>query len=337
MSADGSMPMNDRKPKGRWARSVLVLAAWTQLGVGSVAADSLRVAAEPSGCDTVENGLLVADDELVGSILFCPSSGPSFSTCRIAKLERDERAAPEGEPPSKLLALQDVEGLATEGDVVYLIGSHQGKSGGKRRQDREFLVRAKWKKDKEELEVRDAQYELLGRLVDSLKDHLAQGHPLLGDEPDLGQVNVEGLAVCDDQLLLGLRAPLDRQRHALILAADADEWLTAPAAFEPEVMSVDLQGAGVRGLECGERGLVILSGPASDAPGPVAAIYSYDLETGAIVRAPRQVQSLVQTRSGSAPEGICALGANRWVVVAEAEGGGEAEIMLGTWQRPGTP
>lgn len=137
--------------------------------------------------------------------------------------------------------------------------------------------------------------------------------------------------MCGDRLFLGLRAPVDREARALILAADSEEWMTTPASFEPQVINVDLQGAGVRGLECGDRGLVILSGPLSDAPGPAAAIYSYDLETGAVARAPAKAQSLLQTRSGSAPEGICELGANRWAVVAEAEGAAGPEIMLGTW------
>lgn len=157
--------MRDRKHQTTLTRSLLILAAWTQLGVSPVVADPLEVAAEPSACDTVENGLLVGDDELVGSVLFCPSTGPKFSACRIAKLERDEQAAPEGEPPSKLVALQDIEGLATKGDTVYLVGSHQGKTGGRRRRDREFLVRAEWKKDKEELKIREAQYELFAILV----------------------------------------------------------------------------------------------------------------------------------------------------------------------------
>lgn len=290
-------------------------------------ADPLVVTAEPSACAAVDGGVLVADDELVGSVYFCDQGAPP-SVCRVAKLKRDNAGAVDGEPPSKLVPLQDIEGLGGSGKKVFLIGSHQGSD--KRRKDREFLLEAKWKADDDELEIKRAQYGLFERLVAALQTHLAPDDPLRATTPDPSRLNIEGITTCGDDLFLGLRSPRDPQGRALLLRAKLDDWFAAEPS--PEVLAVDLGGAGVRALDCSGPNLIVLSGPESDAPGPATTLWAYQ-PGKAPVPAPDEVQALLRPKCGEklAAEGVCSLGGAKWMAVAEAEGSEGATVLSFSW------
>ena len=206
---------------------------------------------ETSASTFVGKKLLIADDELVGSVLQCPEPLLTPWNCGIAKVQRKrKKSRPHTEQP-RLAAVQDIEGLASDRDkIVFLVGSHEGKDG-ERRSDREFLIRADWDDEEKELEWLWS-YEGLARDFQKAFQSIGEEFKLT-DMKIHEEFNIEGLAYRSVKentgiLYVGLRAPLTSDGEALILAYDLDP-SRPPADFSFTTHRADLRDREIRGLD----------------------------------------------------------------------------------------
>lgn len=141
--------------------------------------------------------------------------------------------------------VDDIEALALAGDRPWVVGSQSANKEGKVRPLRERVALLGQPAFTPDLTTCPACIQARGRA------------------PNRGGLNVEGAAVWDGRLWLGLRAPLEGDR-ALLLQTDADP--SKPTAFTvTRAMPVDLGGLGVRELVPWKQGLLVIAGPVDDA------------------------------------------------------------------------
>ena len=204
---------------------------------------------ETSASAVVGKQLLIADDELVGAVLQCPEPLLTPWNCGIAKVQRQRKKSRPYTKQPRLAAIQDIEGLASDRDkIVFLVGSHESK-GGVRRSDREFLIRANWDDEENELDWLWS-YEGLARDFQKAFHDIGAVFELT-DRKILEEFNVEGLAYSPVTretgiLYVGLRAPLTPDGEAIILAYNID--LNSPR-MDFTTLRVNLGGFEIRGLD----------------------------------------------------------------------------------------
>lgn len=179
----------------------------------------------------------------------------------------------------------DIEGLSVDGRRLWIAGSHSrgrkkgGKSseGLKPRGPRGFLGFIELSGDSETpiegsgamLPIDDNGNELIACLAE---DQRFRPSLDLGDKEN--GLNIEGLAVRDGRVLLGLRGPLIEGKAVILeIAVQQTKRQLAlrtfgegGAAFRAHLL--DLDGLGIRDLAVDDAGLLILAGPNVSAPGP---------------------------------------------------------------------
>jgi hypothetical protein len=177
----------------------------------------------------------------------------------------------------------DVEGIACRGSTCYVLGSHA-------------LVRKKLDDDKKQ-ESNRKQLEQIEH--EPSRDHLfrfslsadgqAEGvrslnlRQLLSGDRVLGPfvripskengLDLEGLAVVDDDLYVGLRGPVLRGNLVPVLRLRFDD----PRAYD--LRYVPLDGLGIRELAPVSDGFLVIAGPVGDAPLP-CRLYHWDGRDG---------------------------------------------------------
>ena len=295
---------------------------------------------ELSGADRVTGGLFVADDELVGSVLFVPADVVEKNTtplaARLIKIDRGWKASEPNTPGvPNLLAVQDIEGIATDGkERVYLLGSHQPKDRKEkewpaprpiRRKDREFLLECKWDIEQGELRLRAVAPDFAALAVRSLA---AAGIKVELTDTTLGSdFNAEGLAYnsAAKQLFVGLRSPVEKGK-ALVLAGAVDDFFKPQADTTLAVHQLDLGGAGVRSLhhDAVSGRILILAGAAGEEK-TVPTLWAWE---GTAAAAPRAVLKLEGQGYGpGTPEGICRDNAGNLVLTWDIDTGINATIQ----------
>ena len=143
-------------------------------------------------------------------------------------------------PVSLPAEVDDIEALALAGAGYWVVGSHSTNKDGEARPLRERLL------------APDGTLTPLA-LAACPACVAAQGRA-----PNAGGFNIEGAAVWDGALWLGLRAPLAPDGRAQLLRLDA-------AGAVTEVAPLDLGGLGVRELVPDGDGLLVVAGPTADA------------------------------------------------------------------------
>ena len=186
-------------------------------------------------------GLLLADNEVSGHLLRASVDGAMAG------------GSADGVPLP--FPVEDVEALAADGEAVWVLGSHSRNKAGDRKPLRERIVQLQnggstlWRVD--------------------WTGCAACGDPAAPNQPGAG-LNVEGAAVWNAQLWLGLRAPLIDGGMAQLVELMPG---VVSGVFSVRSTSIDLGGLAVRDLavQPGNSGVLwILAGPASGkAPGAV--------------------------------------------------------------------
>lgn len=128
-------------------------------------------------------------------------------------------------------------------------------------------------------------------------------------------IDIEGLAYRDGQLFVGFRGPVLRENYVPVMVFDFDH----PKSYR--LRFVRLQGQGIRDMVALDNGLLIVSGPINDAPGPFCLwwwdgedqIPGKDRKVGPTVRLGE-----VSTPGGARVEGLALLGSS----------GDAVEVML---------
>ena len=161
----------------------------------------------------------------------------------------------------------DLEGMAKfDATNFFALTSHSRTKKGKRKAEREQLMFAAFKPNRIDILKK---WSLREQVIQLLEKELAKELDMRIVEsasPDEGGLNIEGLALLEEKLYLGLRSPLTKSGKALILVINNAKALLegATPAFD-NVISVDLSGNGIRGLDTRKNGLLILAGSSTDA------------------------------------------------------------------------
>lgn len=145
--------------------------------------------------------------------------------------------------------LDDLEGLtADHNGYIYITTSHSSLKNGKRRHNREQLIRFRVVGDT----VQDVS------TVKTLRDELSQSKSLTaaikaktGKNPDFDTLNIEGLTYAHkaDDLLLGLRAPMAGESAIIVPIQNPAEVFEKNAApLFGKTIFLNLGGGGIRSL-----------------------------------------------------------------------------------------
>ncbi len=208
---------------------------------------------------------------------------------------------------------QDIEGLARFGeDKFLLLTSMSLTKKGKYKAERDQLTVLKLTAH-QTLEAQ-ASISLRSRLLDHLEGQLGEkiDRKIMREAlPDLGGLNVEGLAYSCGTIYLGLRSPVTKSGEAIIVPLTG--FGTPSEKLLPPFL-VSIGGRGVRGLEethgCG---MMVLSGPTGDAH-KVSFALGYFAEGTYVINILRDFQKLLR------PEGLTYLG-DELIFVQDFEAG----------------
>ena len=162
----------------------------------------------------------------------------------------------------------DIEGLATEGHNVYVVGSHSSKRkkidpSESYKKNRKTFFDKKIKEEKN----RDWLFHL--KLSDEgvvqTKEHITL-RKIIKNDPVLktfikipskeNGVDIEGIAVKDSWLYLGFRGPVLRDNYVPVMKLKFDD-----AEKTNELLYVNLNGRGIRDIASVSDGFLILAGP----------------------------------------------------------------------------
>ena len=202
---------------------------------------------EASGVTAVPgtDGVLFVDDNTSDAVYWMRIDG---SGAQVGTVER----VPLG------VAVADPEGITNDGTSFYVVGSQSKVKG----QQGAGLVRFKF--DAESKRVRDLER------VDDLAS------VLLGKLPELARLakgeglNIEAIAwdARHGRLLLGLRGPLDGSRAIVVPLAVSSGGSFAAASLkvgDGGLIRMDLGGKGIRSLEAGDGGEMLVIAGATDS------------------------------------------------------------------------
>jgi hypothetical protein len=169
----------------------------------------------------------------------------------------------------------DIEGIAVEGDYIYVVGSHSSKrktvesdkSHKKNRKtfhhkkiddetNRDWLYRIKV----------DAQMQLTEKKEITLRNILKK-HKVLKTFSQIPSkengIDIEGIAVVDDWIYVGFRGPVFRNNYVPVLKLKFDD-----PENTASLLWVNFGGGGIRDMAKTNDGFLIISGPVGDGPGP---------------------------------------------------------------------
>jgi len=167
----------------------------------------------------------------------------------------------------------DIEGIACEGNTVYVMGSHSWKREkveetnpyAKNRQSI-AIISSEPSRDQVFRFTLDAQGKVSSPIeVTSLRPIIDNDEVLktFRNVPSKENgVDIEGIATDGGQLHAGFRGPVLRENNTPIL-----RFTFAIPVVTTELLFVDLGGRGVRDLTRAKGGFLILAGPVGDGPG----------------------------------------------------------------------
>lgn len=215
---------------------------------------------EPSGVTQLSDGqiLVVDDDGLKPLSLFKLNRNKSFAQLNKVK---EFNFSP--------IDVDDLEALTIDqNDYVYAITSHSLDGKGKLNHKRNRLVRFTLN-HKKLAEI---------TMIENLRQWLITSYPELKKSSRIknvqndGGLNIEGLAYDknEQQLLIGLRSPLNKQDQAIIIPVSMNEPTFNNKLFNGkanELITLDLNGAGIRDFSYVQylNAFLILSGTSSDS------------------------------------------------------------------------
>jgi hypothetical protein len=166
--------------------------------------------------------------------------------------------------------LDDLEALALDAaGWLYALTSHSRSGSGAVKKARDKLVRFRVEADR----------MVAPSLVRELKPALAAAHPVLAAAAEIpevkgeGGLNIEAMEFSPDGgLLVGFRGPLLAGRALIARLENPAEMFEAgaPPRVSPELIALDLDGSGLRGMAWlpALAGYLLISGPVARQRGP---------------------------------------------------------------------
>jgi Protein of unknown function (DUF3616) len=227
----------------------------------------------------------------------CVPTAPPFTSCLIANDEKKyaQFFSIEGTSitPGAVIRLMDkdaagdpdAEGVAYDDGYFYVAGSHGRSRHGDRANDSSYVV-FRFPVDKSGVPpFKVSEDDVIGITSTArLRDAIRNGDVIkeFYNQPlASGGVNIEGIAVKDGRMHLGLRGP-SRQGQGFILSVDAAALFTPDGDLKAAVTPLALgQDTGIRDLAAVGDGILVLSGPVNDQA-VTPAIHHWNDKTGAL-------------------------------------------------------
>jgi hypothetical protein len=218
-------------------------------------------------------GDLAYEDELSGVafwgdfVIACPDEGAEFNVLRQSgsgfKLVRTVNLLPEDDEEEI-----DMEGCASDGRYVYIVGSHSLR----RKQVDDKKKYEKNRKRLTDVAPHPESYRLFrltldeeGKLASKEEISLAEilrGNEILQPYVEIpgkeNGIDIEGIAVRNGRLSVGFRGPVLRGNFVPVMSFAFDQ----PEAYE--LKFVPLDGRGIRDLLAVNEGFLMLAGPVGD-------------------------------------------------------------------------
>ena len=214
------------------------------------------------------SGVVVAGDYLVlgadegHSLQFLRRDGENGSwrlEKRLALAKRDQET--------------DIEAITANGGHLYVIGSHSArrkrlKPEHSLRKNRERMLQVQSDVARNRLFriAFDVDSGAVGKVEQIDLSKRLRKDPLLklfvGIPSKENGIDIEGLAFRDGRLYVGCRGPVLRDNYVPVMTLDFDR----PKQYS--LRFVRLDGQGIRDMVALAEGVLILSGPVNDAPGP---------------------------------------------------------------------
>jgi hypothetical protein len=217
-----------------------------------------------SAIEIVGDRLIVGADE-GNKIKILKHNGEGYAVERSIPLSNDNEI--------------DIEGIACEGSIVYVVGSHSAKrsqidADRTYEQNRTAIETVSLESQRDRLFRLDlnAEAEIEQTSLRSLMDR----HDLLQLFSKIPSkengIDIEGMAVRNGLLYIGFRGPVLRDNWVPILKCRF-----ATPINRADLVFINLGGRGIRDLTPVQDGFLILAGPVGDGPGSYQ-IYVWDGE-----------------------------------------------------------
>jgi len=294
---------------------------------------------------------LVIDDELTSAqrVTIANRTMTSGSSVELVGAGQAIGAAPalncdERKKPKDL----DGEAVAESGGTFYVIGSHGcGRSGGAFRPSSFLIVRLSPAgrvdlsyRVSEGIQALPQVRDFFGKRLQEIAAKPADDEgPATPARPDENGLNVEGMAVSNQRLWVGLRGPVVNCT-AYVVSMDADAVFDAEGRLDSRAHALALDpDHGVRDLaRLADGRMLVLSGPRTNA-GAGYSIWVFDPRSAA---APTKVHTFGPNEVSGKPEGLLVLaetpaGASVLVVQDGPVDGDPREIAIRIPPRAATP
>lgn len=165
----------------------------------------------------------------------------------------------------------DMEGLAADGNTLYVIGSHsrardQVRAGLTRQENHERLAEIDRRRESEQLFRIQFSDDGDAEAIEPISlDDLIQADSILGPFRQVPSkengVDIEGLTVRDGELYVGFRGPVLRDNFVPVMVFEFE----SPADYD--LRFVQLGGHGIRGMATVSNGFLLIGGPVGDGDG----------------------------------------------------------------------
>jgi Protein of unknown function (DUF3616) len=176
----------------------------------------------------------------------------------------------------------DIEGIACDGNTVYVVGSHSAKRSkidddATYEKNHQKIEKVVPEPDRDRLfhfsldadgHAQNLEETSLRNIIDSKK--VLKDFSLLPSKEN--GVDIEGIAIYKQQLYIGFRGPVLRENWVPVLKCRFAKPVT-----DAELVYVRLDGLGFRDITRVEDGFLILAGPVGDGPGAFQ-VYFWDGE-----------------------------------------------------------
>jgi len=181
--------------------------------------------------------------------------------------------------PGSIAEEMDLEGIAVDGDVVFVMGSHSAKrkkvdKDKKYVKNRAALMSAPETQPARDILLRielDSSGKTKSVEQSSLRSFLNEQEPFRSFGSTASKENgidIEGLAAFNGDLYAGFRGPVLRGNYTPVL-----RFKFGSPIDEPELLFLDLGGRGIRDLAHAKGGMIILAGPVGDGPGSTSCAF----------------------------------------------------------------
>lgn len=176
----------------------------------------------------------------------------------------------------------DIEGIAVEGNAIYVMGSHSSKRNRVRKkknsyeQNREtFLVSNIADEVNRNWLYRltvDEQVQTTAKNMRISLNDIISNHNVLKIFSQLpgkeNGIDIEGIAVVDEWIYAGFRGPVLRGNYVPVLKFKFDDHVNTAS-----LLFVNLGGGGIRDMASFNKGILIISGPVGDGSGSYRVDY----------------------------------------------------------------